>query len=455
VGIAQHRLAGYRPGTRDTLLAHGVGGRQDLPIPAELAYLAAGAALVVSAVVLALAWRTSRFHGDASGRPLWAWLARIVDSPVVRGALVVFVLLLTAWVSMAAIFGRDTLVNPAFRAVYVVLWVGLVPAALLLGPVYRLCNPLRWLHRAICRVASIDPAKGILDASRLGLWPAALLLFSFVWLELADSALAQDLSVVRLWFALLALVLVAGAMLCGESWFASADPFEVYSSIVARLSPFARRSDGVLVVRNPLENLDTLPPDRGLVAVVSVLFGSTAFDSFKELPRWLGWAQQRPEYSTVLNSAALLAFCLIVFVSFTAACLLTARLGKVTTSFFPNRLAHSVVPIVIGYVVAHYLSFFVSEFVAFVQVLGDPLSRGWNVTSWAAGINRYAIYDHPTALAVVKVLAVVVGHVLGVVAAHDRSVRLLPPARAITAQFSLLVLMVAYTVTGLWLLLST
>lgn len=455
MGISQQGSVEYRPDGRYSLLAHGVGGRQDLPIPVELAYLAAGAALVASAVVLALAWRTSRFHGDASGRPLWAWLARVVDSRITRGTLVVSVLVITAWVVMAAIFGRDTLVNPAFRAVYVVLWVGLVPAALLLGPVYRLCNPLRWLHRAICRVASLDPARGLVDASRFGLWPAALLLFSFVWLELADSALAQDLSVVRLWFALVALVLVAGAMLCGESWFAYADPFEVYASLVARLSPFGRRSDGVLVVRNPLQNLDALPPERGLVAVVSVLFGSTAFDSFKELPRWLGWAQQRAEYSTLLNSAALLSFCLIVFVTFTAACLLAARLGQVEASSFANRLAHSVVPIVVGYVVAHYLSFFVSEFVAFVQVLGDPLSRGWNLTAWAAGINRYAIYDHPTALAVVKVLAVVLGHVLGVVAAHDRSVRLLPPGRALTAQLPLLVLMVGYTVTGLWLLLST
>jgi hypothetical protein len=66
--------------------------------------------------------------------------------------------------------------------------------------------------------------------------------------------------------------------------------------------------------------------------------------------------------------------------------------------------------------------------------------------------NVYAVYEHPTGLAVTKVVAVVIGHVVGVVAAHDRAVRLLPRRHAIVGQLPMLALMVAYTVTGLWLL---
>ncbi|MFD0478147.1 hypothetical protein ACFQ0B_65700 [Nonomuraea thailandensis] len=53
-----------------------------------------------------------------------------------------------------------------------------------------------------------------------------------------------------------------------------------------------------------------------------------------------------------------------------------------------------------------------------------------------------------------QVLAIVLGHVAGVVAAHDRSVRLLPPARAVAGQIPLFVLMVCYTTGGLTLLLA-
>ena len=51
-----------------------------------------------------------------------------------------------------------------------------------------------------------------------------------------------------------------------------------------------------------------------------------------------------------------------------------------------------------------------------------------------------------------KVLAVVTGHVLGVVAAHDRAIKMLPPRHRLTGQLPLLLVMVAYTVTGLSLL---
>ena len=69
-------------------LAHGVGNREDLPIPAHDAFIGAALALIVSFVVLGLAWRTSRFHGDDSGRPLPRWLADIIDSPVTHAVLV-------------------------------------------------------------------------------------------------------------------------------------------------------------------------------------------------------------------------------------------------------------------------------------------------------------------------------------------------------------------------------
>ena len=78
---------------------------------------------------------------------------------------------------MAALFGTDTLINPTFGVVFVLLWVGLVPAALLFGPIYRACNPLRWIHRGICRVMRVDYREGVFSyPKRLGLWPASLTL---------------------------------------------------------------------------------------------------------------------------------------------------------------------------------------------------------------------------------------------------------------------------------------
>jgi len=50
------------------------------------------------------------------------------------------------------------------------------------------------------------------------------------------------------------------------------------------------------------------------------------------------------------------------------------------------------------------------------------------------------------------VLAVVTGHVLGVIAAHDRAIKLLPRRHQLVGQLPLLLVMVFFTVSGLYLL---
>ncbi len=144
------------------------------------------------------------------GCPLPGWLARIIESPVTRGLVVTVALAFTAWITFAAFFGQNLVVNPVFGTVYAVLWVGLVPAALLFGPIYRLCNPLRWIHRGLCLLLRRDPAQGLIDyPDWLGMWPAALGLYAFTWLELVNPDYSTSLPVVRAWFLGLAVILLA------------------------------------------------------------------------------------------------------------------------------------------------------------------------------------------------------------------------------------------------------
>jgi uncharacterized membrane protein len=434
------------------VFAHGIGGAKDLPIPAEYAMAGAGAALAVSFIVLALAWRTPRFDAATHGRPAPAWLASLVDSPAFALVLRVLGLLFFGYVVWAAVAGPDLLLNPTFGVVYVLLWVGLVPMSLLFGPFYRAVSPVRTIHLAFTRLTGGRPDEGIATLPRwVGMWPAALGLLAFVWLELVYPG-STYLSPVRLWFAAYLAISIVGAAVFGSEWLEKADPFEVYSTLVGHLSVFGRTADGTLVLRSPLGNLDGVPPDRGLVGVVAVLFGSTAFDSFKDSNEWLRFTQSSSLSSTWLDFLALLVFCTVVGVSFAAATMSTGVQEGLGRRTLPDRFAHSVVPIVVGYVVAHYLSYFVEVGQQTIVQLSDPLGKGWNVLGTADWKVSYWISTHPTFLAVVKVLAVVTGHVLGVVAAHDRAVKLLPKRHQLTGQLPLLFVMVFYTVTGLYLL---
>jgi hypothetical protein len=118
----------------------------------------------------------------------------------------------------------------------------------------------------------------------------------------------------------------------------------------------------------------------------------------------------------------------------------------------PRLFAHSLVPIIVGYVVAHYLTFFVETGQQTLIQASDPLSNGSNLFGTADWKVNYWLSTHPATLATIKVLAIVTGYVLGAIAAHDRAIRLLPPRQHATGQLPLLAVMVLYTFTGLYLL---
>ncbi|MBB3731947.1 hypothetical protein [Nonomuraea dietziae] len=402
------------------VLAHGIGSRSDLPIPLFYAYAGAFAALVVSFLALGLLWADSRFSGDRAGRVLsWRPPARAIR--VVTAVLALYTL---GWLLLGP--AED---NAAPYLVYVIFWVGLVPASLLFGPVWRLAGPFRLLPDRPRR-----PLPG-----RLGYWPAAAGLLAFTWMELVSPEPAASATLLIFLLAYGA-AQVAGTVVYGHAWLERGDPFEVYSTLVGHLSPLGRRADGTLVLRSPFNGLDAIAQAPGLVATVCVLLGSTGYDGFAGAPFWVNALQTSPLGRTGLGTLGLLVAIGGVAALYTA-CLWAAGLIGGARGLTP-RFAHSLVPIAIGYLVAHYFSLFVIE--------------GQRAVILALGLDAQVNQDVVSAgvIATVQVLAIVAGHVIGVVAAHDRSVRLLEPAKAVAGQIPLFVLMVCYTLGGLTLLFA-
>jgi hypothetical protein len=437
---------------------HGLGGAKDLPIPAPLAIAGGTAALVVSFCVLVLAWRSPRYAvTPGAGRPLPSGLAALIDSEGWAWALRLLGLVGAGWFGWALVAGPDLVTNPVFGSFYVLLWVGIVPASLLFGRIFRALSPVRTINLLFARATGGEPSNGVTEyPAWLGSWPAAVGLFAFVWLELVNPHSAY-IGPVRLWLAVYVAVMLIGSAVFGDTWLSRADPFEAYSDLLAKLSPWARREDGTLVWRSPLANLATTKARPGLVAMVAVLFGSTAFDSYKDTPRWVNFVSDLGPDVELLNTLALVAFCAAVGFSFTIATRTTSVDPDTGPEHraLPSLLAHSVVPIIVGYMTAHYLSFFVEQGQTTLIQLSDPMVSGQNLLGTANWTVDYWLSFHPTVLASIKVLAVVIGHIVGVVAAHDRALELLPKKHQVVGQLGLLVIMVVYTATGLYLLFGS
>lgn len=397
------------------ILAHGIGGVQGLPLDGELVLQTGGVVVLLSFLAVALLWRRSRFTGPVDGRALPAvprWVAPAAQT-------VVFALAL--YVIGVGLFGpQDPDANPAPRALYVLLWVGVVALSLVFGPVWRAVNPLRVAAAAVRAVLRTEP---VALPERLGYWPASVWLLLFVWLELVPADRDGPALVAG---ALLgyAVAQVAAGVRYGPGWFARGDAFEVYSTLTATLSAFGRLADGRVGVRNPFRALAAVAVEPGLVAFLAVWWGSTVFDG---LSGWAGWRSLG--LPAALDTALLVAVALLVGV-----------LYRLATGRLAGLLASTLVPIAVGYTIAHYATLLLVEGPRGVaQLFGAELGA---VTAVPA----------PGAVAAVQIGAVLVGHVVAVVAAHDRSVALLPEQRRLADQVPLVLLMVAYTMAGLFLL---
>jgi len=130
-----------------------------------------------------------------------------------------------------------------------------------------------------------------------------------------------------LYFLLYFQVDLFGAILFGSGWFERGDGFEVYSSLVGRLSPLGRRDDGRLVLRNPLNGLDALRPAAGLAATVCVLLGSTAYDGFSSTTIWVRTITSSSIPPEILGVLGLVGFIAVTYLSYSSATWLAGTLS--------------------------------------------------------------------------------------------------------------------------------
>lgn len=430
------------------LIAHGVGTRADLPLPTDYVIVGGTVAVAVSFIALGLLWRRPMLRGDATGRGLPGWLTWLGDDSAVTAVLRLATLLVFGVVIGAAFAGpREVPRNIAPWAFYVTFWVGLVFVSLVLGPVWRRLNPLRLVHRCLRPLVGDGREPELLE--RLGLWPAAVSLAAFAWLELASPD-RSDPRQIGTFLVVYAVVHLLAACWFGEGWFSRGDGFEVYSTLLGRLSVFGRRTDGRLVVRSPLDNADGQPARRGLVAVVVVLVGSTAFDGLTRTLWWQNGPGSGGESDTTALGLGLAVTVAGVAVGFVSAATLAGRLGGYPQA--ASRLAHSLIPIAAGYAIAHYFSLLVFDGQTTYILASDPYGTGANWFGTSGKVVDYGVVSTRT-ISLVQAVAIVTGHVVGVVLGHDRAVQL-NRRHQLLAQLPLLVVMVGLTLLALVVLLG-
>jgi hypothetical protein len=445
--------------------AHGLVGKADLPVPSWLFAWAAAVVLIVSFVGLATLWQSPQLQ-EPHDRPLFrfgAW------ADVVCGAIGIFFFGLIVY---SGLEGTSTATsNFAPTAIYVDFWVGLVFASALFGDVFRLFSPWRalarafaWIYGKLTRGSTPEPLP---YPAWLGRWPAVVTILAFAWLELI-YIFKDDPSKLAAMSVGYAVIQLIGMSLFGiEPWSRHGDGFAAYFGLFARLSAFARRA-GRIVVRRPLSGLPNLDLVPGTVALICVAIGTTTFDGLSQGSIWNGDQSSQGLYVSLQNlvgnglgltaknelAASIgLVGCVAIILGLYHLGILGMRTvgGDHSTRELAGRFAHTLVPIMLAYAVAHYFSLLVYQGQATGGLLSDPLGDGSNILGTANATIDYGIIS-ATGIWYVQLGVIVLGHVGGLALAHDRALVLYRRAAAATrSQLWMLTVMVGFTSLALFL----
>ena len=456
--------------------AHGFGQRYELPLPLSLYVVGAAAAVALSFLVIgALVTRAPAPGGDERSRFDGERLGRLIASPTVAHVAALIALALFAVTLVAGFIGNaDPYRNIAPTIVWIIGWVGLAFVSAFVGDVWSVINPWRTsfelFQRAYRRATRRELRAFFRYPAALGVWPAFALLLAFAWLELVypSPAVPRHIGWMLVIYSSIAWV---GMLAFGrDAWLAHGELFSVVFGLFARFAPTVvrrtdrqRRREATLALRPFAAGLlDSRPVSTSMVAFVLLVLSTVLYDGVLGTPEWTivesslraAASASGDGIAIAIRTAGLVAFWALFFGAYLAVCALVSRAAgrRRSTRECARALALTLVPIAIGYSVAHYLAYLIIQGQYVVPLLSDPFGFGWDLFGTAGyrvdvGIVG-ARFEWYAAIA-----AIVVGHLVAVYLAHLRSIALFGARRdALRSQVPLTVLMVAYTLVSLTIL---
>lgn len=426
-------------------------------------YYSLGGALAVAASFLVLALAPPRLVGQI-------WSKRLTLFPLGEEMRTVTSLLSFAGFALLIAAGfwgsRDPLSNPLPLTIWTLLWVGLTLAQGLIGDIWAWLNPWYGPCQLVGRLAGrlgVAPKKIALP-ERIGLWPAVILLFAFTWFELVYPAPDDPEKLARAAGVYWLLSFLAMLAFGHEEWSRRGEFLTVFFRLLSRFAILGRDGEGRLALCWPgAKLLEIEPLPKSGVAFVLLALSGVSFDGLTHTFFWLGLIGVNPldfpGRTAVMSSSTiglLLSFALLGVAFMLAVRLGDSIAGSARAHESAGLLVWSIIPIALAYHLAHYLASLLVDSQYALVALSDPFARGWNLLGTAHMHVEAAITAGAGAAWVlwnIQAGGIVAGHVLAVLVAHILAFRLYGDARrACVSQLPLTLLMIGYTVFGLWLL---
>lgn len=429
------------------------------------AYAAAGTLTVIASILLvtclpkktlSILFQTISFSG-ARGKT-----AQRVSVVTSLGATILFLIL----VLIGFRGPTDPQNNLLPLTIWTVWWIGVFLAQGMVIDVWRWVNP--WTGFVSFFGLGAKPIVQI--PQKLDAWPAVVILVCFQLFLLADIAPSDPRRLATVVFGYWVLTLV-GIELCGrESWLQQVECFSVMFRLIGSLRPF--HQDGTLRLGLPgWYALKHAPLDMSRASFCLVLLTGGSFDGVNETFWWLAQLGinplEFPGRSAVIWSSTFGLFAAIIFLFAIygasiwiglKAIKTRGSLDRITFLQAFNMFAVTLLPIALGYHFAHYLVSFMVQIKFTLSTASDPMALGWNLFGLGAVKATTGFLGVPETVKTIWLTqagVVVVSHVVSVLMGHNIASKLCRNNKdVVLIQIGLTVLMIAYTMFGLWLLAS-
>ncbi len=423
-----------------TTYAHAFGTLYTLPLPLWLYLWGAGAALIISFLVIGFFGKSPtqfsfpKFHLKIN--PLVILFLKSISF---------FLFWLTI---LTGFFGDPSAVdNFAVNFFWIIFLLGFTYLSAVFGNIWETINPLKII------VDWFGQLKPILNYPKsLGYIPALIFYVLLIWLELLSGGLGvKPLSLSRILLIYSSLTFL-GILIFGRVWFQYGEFFSVFFGLIGKLSPFAR----------PGSLLEEKPTHFSLLLFIIFMLSSTAFDGFRATSTWIRFYYNNlaPLENFLGNSGSqiiqtiLLLLSPLFFLNFYLIAIWLMKLFSRSALSVRNLTLHfafSLIPIALAYNVAHYYTLLLIQGQSIIPSLSDPLNLGWNLFGTAdyqtnVGLLGASFVWHS------QVFIIIIGHVLAVFLTHMMALKIFNRKQAFISQIPMLFLMVLYTVTGLWIL---
>ena len=452
----------------DGAQAHSFGVIYNLPIPFWMYAFAASATLALSFVMIG--FFVTRHPDERALRAVEMKVAvpRIWWT-IFRG-LSVFLLVLTI---LTGLFGTERPLNNFSLTFF---WIGFVLGfaylTALIGDVYEFVNPWRVVCDMIEQFRPMVFKGRVRYPAWLAYYPALFLYMGFIWLELFGHTTPRMVGLVLLNYTILNLA--AAAFFGAKAWFHNGEFFAVFFRLLGKISPIAyekgREPGSKIMVRlrRPFAGLIEETADHpSILLFVLFMLSSTAFDGVHETLPWvqmfwkyfypvLAWAFSQPYsfFVTLYYGWQWIMLWLSPFVYLAIYLTFISMMTGSDRSLWERALifCYSLVPIAFVYNVSHYFTLLFTDLPRLLALISDPFGFGGDIFG-TAHLMQQPIIPPASLVWHTQVGLILFGHLVSVYLAHTQALRFFPEGRkAVWSQVPMLVLMIAFTTAGLWIL---